>query len=441
LRNQTIRHQSVIKSAPDNLPVSTGVNRLQRQCACGQHTSAGGECEECKKKREGTLQRAAINPSPVNEVPPIVHEVLRSPGRPLDAETRAFMEPRFGHDFSQVRVHTDAKAAESARAVNGLAYTVGQDVVFRAGQYTPETREGRQLLAHELVHTRQQVSNPNFQRFPLEIGPVNDIYEHEADRMAAAIEADNIIGHASSMTKIHLQRKPAGGASLPLCPEVKNLEMIEKDFKDPKYRKIFTDINCLSSESQAIDPACRFSPDQEEMLEAAQKEAAVRAKRGLNRVEIGKEGRDLAQEMAGRLFENDPPTVREVVTRLRAVSNFLNGSDVRFAGRTCGDQACQRGTVAYVDGPHSLPIHICPTAFSMPSSLHRTVLHEALHWSGLDADPSTPEGYCKKFDCKTPCLDKEVADAWAHYLDCLGEPIESRRSFREKILESVNEIP
>ncbi len=102
---------------------------LQRQCACGQH-AGGGECEECRKKREGMIQRAAVSSAPVNAVPPIVHDVLSSPGQPLDAEARAFMEPRFGHDFSQVRVHTDAKATESARAVNALAYTVGRDVVW-----------------------------------------------------------------------------------------------------------------------------------------------------------------------------------------------------------------------------------------------------------------------------------------------------------------------
>jgi hypothetical protein len=129
---------------------------LQRQCACGQHTIAGGECEECRKKREQKLQRAAINASPVNEVPPIVHEVLRSPGQPLDAATRVFMESRFGHDFSQVRVHTDAAAAKSARAVNALAYTIGRDVVFGAGQYAPKTNTGQQLLAHELTHFVQQ---------------------------------------------------------------------------------------------------------------------------------------------------------------------------------------------------------------------------------------------------------------------------------------------
>lgn len=88
--------------------------------------------------------------------PPSVHEVLRSPGRPLDAATRAYMEPRFGHDFRQVRIHTDARAAESARAVKAAAYTVGRHVVLGAGRYAPGTRAGRQLLAHELAHTVQQ---------------------------------------------------------------------------------------------------------------------------------------------------------------------------------------------------------------------------------------------------------------------------------------------
>jgi hypothetical protein len=81
---------------------------------------------------------------------------LRSPGQPLDADTRTFMEPRFGHDFSAVRVHNDIMAAESARAVESLAYTVGSDVVFGTGQYTPGTPHGDYLLAHELTHVIQQ---------------------------------------------------------------------------------------------------------------------------------------------------------------------------------------------------------------------------------------------------------------------------------------------
>jgi outer membrane protein OmpA-like peptidoglycan-associated protein len=87
---------------------------------------------------------------------PSVHAVLRSPGQPLDPATRAFMEPRFGYDFSQVRIHSDAAAAKSARDVNAHAYTVGPDIVFGAGRFVPHTRDGQRLLAHELTHVAQK---------------------------------------------------------------------------------------------------------------------------------------------------------------------------------------------------------------------------------------------------------------------------------------------
>ena len=87
---------------------------------------------------------------------PIVLEVIKSSGQPLDKETKAFMEPKFKHDFSKVRVHTNAKAAKSARTINALAYTIGHNVVFRDGYYAPNLGIGRQLLAHELTHVIQQ---------------------------------------------------------------------------------------------------------------------------------------------------------------------------------------------------------------------------------------------------------------------------------------------
>jgi Domain of unknown function (DUF4157) len=159
---------------------------LQSKCACGGKSGASGECEECRNKR---LQRQIGNRQSVIEnesvVPPIVHEVLRSPGQPLNAATRAFMEPRFGHDFSRVRVHTDARAVESARSVGGLAYTVGRDVVFDAGRYVPQTRPGRWLLAHELAHVVQQEQAPG----PCieTISNPGDALEHDADRAAGAV--------------------------------------------------------------------------------------------------------------------------------------------------------------------------------------------------------------------------------------------------------------
>jgi hypothetical protein len=183
--------------------------------------SAGGilqrKCPHCRKKKElmrnKLLQRRAISKARQNIIPPIVHEVLRSPGQQMDREMREFMEMRFGHDigrtplhsvsiqtsdsslkigpaddiyeqeaertadrvmrdpnesadvepvfgssldFSQVHLHTDSRAAESARAVNALAYTVGQNIVFGSGHYAPRTAEGKRILAHELTHVLQQ---------------------------------------------------------------------------------------------------------------------------------------------------------------------------------------------------------------------------------------------------------------------------------------------
>jgi len=128
---------------------------LQRKCACGGSAGPDGECAECKKK-EGTIQRRATRSAEPASAPPIVYDVLRSPGQPFDAATRAFMEARFGHDFGQVRLHTDGQAAESVRAVDALAYTWGSHVVFRQGAYSPTTYEGSRLIAHELTHVIQQ---------------------------------------------------------------------------------------------------------------------------------------------------------------------------------------------------------------------------------------------------------------------------------------------
>ena len=83
-------------------------------------------------------------------------EILTSPGRPLDPDTRAVMEPRFGHDFSRVRVHSDVEAARAAGALSAQAFARGSDIVFGAGRFRPDTLEGRRLIAHELVHVVQQ---------------------------------------------------------------------------------------------------------------------------------------------------------------------------------------------------------------------------------------------------------------------------------------------
>jgi hypothetical protein len=130
--------------------------------------------------------RSAAGPAPA-VAPPIVHDVLRSSGAPLDAPLRGEMESRFGHSFADVRVHADSRAADSARAVGAHAYAVGRDVVFGAGRYAPGSIDGKRLIAHELAHVVQQRdSSPSLQP-ALEIGPVDDPAERQAERAADAV--------------------------------------------------------------------------------------------------------------------------------------------------------------------------------------------------------------------------------------------------------------
>ena len=202
-----------VAEAVQTTPQASGSEKppllLQRKCACGGSAGFGGACEACKRKmllgkplqrklaintpgdvyeREADrmaervmhmpgepensngsypsiapiVQRRADSPGMVEIAiaPQLVHEVLMSPGQPLDSATRAFFEPRFGYDFSNVRVHADSKAAESAQALEAMAYTVGNDVVLATEGGYATAMTGKKLLAHELTHVVQQGGAP-----------------------------------------------------------------------------------------------------------------------------------------------------------------------------------------------------------------------------------------------------------------------------------------
>jgi hypothetical protein len=179
-----------VPGAPAPSKVFGGVAGVKRACACG------GICDACKKKHpedeHAHVQMKAVGPANAGgiEAPPIVHEALLSPGLPLDAATRAFMEPRFGQDFSGVRVHTDEKAAESATAVQAKAYTVGRNVVFGAGLFAPGTQSGQRLLGHELVHVVQQQGATERPSARLVAGESGSAAERQAEDGARALVAD-----------------------------------------------------------------------------------------------------------------------------------------------------------------------------------------------------------------------------------------------------------
>ncbi|MEW6732881.1 MAG: DUF4157 domain-containing protein [Acidobacteriota bacterium] len=196
--------EKAVSAKSSFIPAHTGL--LQCKCACGGSTDLSGECQDCQKNKL-KLQRKTANSTNSFSLPPIVNDVLGSSGQSLDTATRTFMETRFGHDFSQVRVHADAKAAESAKAVSALAYTVGKDLVFAADKYSPETTEGRKLLAHELTHVVQQNSNSSMQRQALQLGPTNDAMERQADEIADSITSEQPLKPITAVSQSTLQRK------------------------------------------------------------------------------------------------------------------------------------------------------------------------------------------------------------------------------------------
>ncbi len=130
---------------------------LARKCASCEST--GSSCASCAAGPEETIQRKSASSEDTTGRSDGIRSIYTADaGAPLSHETRALMEPRFGADLSRARVHSDSRAAESARSVDALAYTVGRDIVFGAGQYAPRTSAGQKLLAHELTHFLQQSS-------------------------------------------------------------------------------------------------------------------------------------------------------------------------------------------------------------------------------------------------------------------------------------------
>jgi hypothetical protein len=166
--------------------------KLWRKCACG------GSCPECKDE-DLRLQRKDVTSSQSGQTaaPPIVEEALANGGSSLPDGLRDDMGRRFAYDFSNVRLHTHARAEESAAVVGARAYTVGKDVVFAAGEYAPHTDAGRQLIAHELAHVVQQhEAHASDARAGITIGASNDPLEREAEAAAQRANTDAVPGIA-----------------------------------------------------------------------------------------------------------------------------------------------------------------------------------------------------------------------------------------------------
>ena len=169
--------------------------RLQSKCAsCGE--------QDDREEAPPIRRRAAAPDHGRTAAPAIVEETLRAGGgRPLDAATRNYFEPRFGHDFSAVRVHASGRAGESARAVNSLAYTVGRDIVFRDGSFAPQADSGRRLLAHELSHVVQQSGGSGRPAQPSVQRKLGDKHDLASPRFSKLLDLEDVFDGTRTLKK------------------------------------------------------------------------------------------------------------------------------------------------------------------------------------------------------------------------------------------------
>lgn len=213
---QTVKRQTVDRghSGPASNVRSSPLQFIHRKCLCNGSAHSAGGCIECSSEQSTIQYRVAGS---AGGVPAVVHDVLSSSGQPLDSVTRVFMESRFGHDFSRVRVHTDAMAADSAQAIDARAYTSGRDIVFGAGRYAPGTADGLRLLAHELAHVVQQAGSSTRAAAWQDGGIASEDHpsEREADRVADRVAAGGHAHIASSQALLGLQRQKDAGQSSP----------------------------------------------------------------------------------------------------------------------------------------------------------------------------------------------------------------------------------
>lgn len=191
----------MLRSETISSPSTASTSELRRKCSCGGDSE--GECKECRTKRLA-VQRLSSTADAGLEAPPVVEEVLATAGQPLADSVRRSLEPGFGYDFSQVRIHDHSKAAESARSVNALAYTVGNHIVFGDGQYDPGTSSGDRLLAHELTHTIQQTG-----------GTPGGLQRQPSDDEAEVLQGGAIAGAAGAVNQAV---GPTGPAPVPIAP-------------------------------------------------------------------------------------------------------------------------------------------------------------------------------------------------------------------------------
>lgn len=355
---------------------------LQRQCACGPAPGVSGQCVECE---EAKLHRKANGSDELREAPPIVRDVLRSSGRALDADNKEFFETRFAHDFSRVRIHDDARAGESARAVNAKAYTVGSDIVL-GGAYEMRGELGRRLLAHELAHVIQQ-GGANHSGAALRIGAANDALEQAADRSAEQVMA----GPAASFTD-HAAVAP--GKAL-IAHELAHVVQQQGGTSAPRRDRVASATQRIQRQPAEGPATCSATQraSMEMVAQNARDQLVDPAISSLRRLTSGAPSDEASKKVVNALSrhfhsdkENVGATANKVAEQLRLIGERLTaGVAMHCPGEN--DATCQNGTGSWSRPSETLTL--CPWFFSRDAKdidKMELLVHEFAHASGLQVN-------------------------------------------------------
>ncbi len=355
---------------------------------------------------EGRLQQKQAGPqTAVGEAQATVLRVLRAPGQPLDAETRAFMEPRFGHDFGDVRVHSDVAAAQSAQIMGAAAYTAGREVVFAADYFAPGTPAGRRLIAHELAHVVQQRRvAPFLQRDPLPLYKSTDpvielkqVFKPEREAWQLTLEGDFTTPEAVgrliwpsrgkvppgvSIKPIFVvevegwpagqERKPPAGHAQRGIFELTGVELWTLRSMDPLFAKLFADLGLI-----------------EESKEVQEARAAFRAKHPGHSEQV-LNNIDAALK---RVTSNNPDLL---VAYYRFYADWKLTDDIKASSSDAGetDKTIRKGGFTNINAGvlHRMQLPQLPTDDTL-SLLGETLIHEYAHTShASDYLPGPGEG-------------------------------------------------
>jgi len=335
------------------LPVSSvGAFPIQRKCShCEeeemQRKAADGpaplqrKCAKCEEEEGRQIQRKQASAAPPAKSP-AVQQVLSSPGQPLDSRAIAFMEPRFGRDFSRVRVHTDSNAASSARELNAQAYTVGEHVVFASGRYAPATQAGRSLLAHELTHVAQQQNG-----FRTETGSAADLAEQEALANEHRIESGMPLGFSARPARLARKDESTVTVQAPQGPP-----------------------GCTLEQHQKIEPAVRMAI---QWLDASIKKLSTF-------ISQPEQNQATGNVLERHFYSKDPGVARRVMERLQIIRHDADsaqaGREIKTECHDATDKSCD-SSIAYSRGDSLV---YCPSFFTSEiKDDASTLVHELAH--------------------------------------------------------------